>query len=178
MKKISDVIALVDELMAKEFTISTYYGTQKISAKGIGYRFGFNNRKRAFGVCYYTQKKISLSLPLCSENLDKVDTNIRNTILHEIAHAFSVHVYGISLGRGHGKYWKDIAIQIGCNGQRCFDGETVNRPKSKYTLVCDTCGRKTPKHRKSSLLYACGSCCKVHNNGKYSEKYKLRFVEN
>ena len=178
MKKISDVVALVNELMEKEFTIVTMHGTQKISAKGIGYRFEFNNKKCAFGTCYYNQRKISLSLPLCSENLDKVDTNIQNTILHEIAHAFSVHVYGIRMGRGHGKQWKSIARQIGCNGERCFNGDAVNRPKSKYSLICDSCGYVSPKHRMVTRTYACAKCCNQHNGGKFTEKYKLRFVEN
>jgi hypothetical protein len=25
---------------------------------------------------------------------------------------------------------------------------------------------------------ACGTCCKKHNNGKYSDKYKLKLVVN
>ena len=95
MGTLNDVRVLVDELMSKEFTFTTYSGTHSVSAKGLGYRFEFNNRKRAFGTCHYIQKKISLSLPLCSENLDKIDSRIQNTILHEMAHAFSVEVYGI-----------------------------------------------------------------------------------
>lgn len=180
MGTIKDVVNLVETLMAKEFTFTTYYGEHKISAKGIGYRFEFNNKKRAFGTCYYTQKKISLSLPLCSENLDKIYTNIQNTILHEIAHAFCVEVYGIRLGRGHGSNWKSIATQIGCNGQRCFNSDEVNTPKSKYTLVCDTCGNETPKYKftKNLTRFACGKCCNQHNNGKFSEKYKLRLLQN
>ena len=180
MGTIKDVVNLVETLLAKEFTFSTYYGEHKISAKQIGYRFEFNNRKQAFGTCHYTQKKISLSLPLCSENLDKIHTNIQNTILHEIAHAFCFYIYGSNLGKGHGSYWVSIAKQIGCNGNRCFDSSKVNMPKSKYTLICDTCGNQTPKHKLTSRInnFACGKCCNQHNNGKFTEKYKLRLVEN
>ncbi len=180
MGTINEVVNLVETLLAKEFTFSTYYGEHKISAKQIGYRFEFNNRKKSFGTCYYTQKKISLSLPLCSENLDKIYTNIQNTILHEIAHAFCFYIYGVSLGCGHGSNWKSIAKQIGCNGNRCFDGSKVNMPKSKYTLVCDTCGNQTPKHKLTSRInkFACGNCCNQHNNGKFTEKYKLRLLQN
>lgn len=180
MGSINDVRNLVETLLAKEFTFNTYYGEHRISAKGIGYCFEFNNRKRAFGVCNYVEKKISLSLPLCSENLDKIYTNIQNTILHEIAHAFCVEVYGISLGRGHGSNWKSIAKQIGCNGNRCYNADEINAPKSKYTLVCDTCGNTTPKYKFTKKLYsfACGKCCNEHNNGRFSDKYKLRLVEN
>lgn len=176
MGTLIEIKGLVAELMATEFTVVANGRTYKLSAKQIGYRFEFNNRKRAFGVCNYAKKVICLSLPLCNENLDRIHTNIRNTILHEIAHALSVQIHGMS-GRGHGANWKSIAKQIGCNGERCFDG-SVNRPASKYTLVCDTCGTKTPQHRKSRLLYACTKCCKAHNNGKFSHEYKLRYVVN
>jgi predicted SprT family Zn-dependent metalloprotease len=178
MKTINDVIELANELLNKEFTFTTYYGTHNVSAKSIGYRFEFNNRKRAFGVCYYNQKKISLSLPLCTENLDKVDSRIYNTILHEIAHALCVYVYGIKQGKGHGSCWRSIATQIGCDGKRCFESETVNLPKGKYSLICDNCGRETQKHRKVTRQYACGKCCNAHNGGKFSTKFILRLVVN
>lgn len=178
MGTINDVRELANELLSKEFTFITHYGTHSVSAKSIGYRFEFNNKKRAFGTCYYNQKKIGLSLPLCTENLDKIDSRIYNTILHEIAHALSVHVYGARNSRGHGANWINIAKQIGCDGKRCFDSETVNMPKSKYTLTCDSCGYKSPKHRKVTVKYACAKCCREHNGGKFSDKFILRFVEN
>jgi predicted SprT family Zn-dependent metalloprotease len=178
MGTISDVQNLAIELMRAEYTIVTSKGTHTISPFKIGYCFGFNSRKRAFGLCRYNIKKVELSLPLCTENLDKIDTRIKNTILHEIAHALSVHVYGIREGRGHGPKWKSIAKQIGCDGNRCYDGDSVNKVKGKYSLVCDHCGYETPKHRKGSRLYACPKCCNEHNGGKFTEKYKLRLVVN
>jgi SprT-like family len=178
MKTIKDAQAMAIELMNTKFTFTTYYGAHKISAADLGYTFGFGNKKRAFGTCYYIKKKIELSLPLCTENLDKVDTRIKNTMLHELAHAFCVYVHGVKHGKGHGSYWKSIAKQIGCDGNRCFSSEHVTMPKSKYTLVCDTCGTETPKYRKVTSTYACGKCCNTHNNGKFDSRYKLRLVEN
>jgi hypothetical protein len=125
MGTISEVQNLAIELLNKDFTFETYYGTHTMNALDLGYYFEFNNKKRAFGTCHYVSKKISLSLPLCSENLDKIETRIYNTILHELAHAFCVEVYGIKYGHGHGSNWKSIAKQIGCDGERCFDGETM-----------------------------------------------------
>jgi predicted SprT family Zn-dependent metalloprotease len=81
-------------------------------------------------------------------------------------------------GRGHGSNWKSIAKQIGCDGNRCYDGETVNLPKAKYILTCDNCGYESPKHRKVTKQYACGKCCNKYNGGKFSKDYLLRFVVN
>ena len=178
MKTIKDVQAMAIELMNTQFKFTTYYGEHNISAMDLGYYFEFGNKKKSFGTCYYIQKKIQLSLPLCAENLDKVDTKIKDTMLHEIAHAFCVYVYGVKRGKGHGDCWKSIAKQIGCDGKRCFSSESVTMPKSKYTLLCDTCGAETPQYRKVRSTYACGKCCKTHNNGKFSHDYKLRLVEN
>jgi hypothetical protein len=178
MKTLNDVQKMAIELMNKEFTFTTYYGKHTMSAMDLGYYFEFDNAKRAFGRCFYIQKKITLSKPLCSENLDKIETRITNTMLHELAHAFCVKVYGVREGIGHGANWKSIAKQIGCDGERCYNGNEVNKPKSKYTLVCETCNKETPKYKMVKRDVACGTCCKKHNNGKYSDKYKLKLVVN
>lgn len=178
MQTLNDVRNLAIELMNTKFTFRVGNGIRTMSALDLGYYFDFGKKKRAFGTCYYIAKKIELSMPLCAENLDKVNTRIKNTILHEIAHAFCVEVYGRKYGRGHGANWKDIAKQIGCDGERCYDGETVNKPASKYTLICDNCERQTPKYKIVKKAFACGKCCKEHNFGRYTDKFKLRLVVN
>ena len=178
MKTINEVKKVAETLMSKQFTFSTYFGVYTISGKELGYEFKFDTAKERFGCCRYTRKQISLSKPLCIANLDKIDTEITDTILHELAHAFSVHVYGVKEGRGHNYNWKHIAKQIGCNGERCYDSSNINMPKSKYSLVCDSCKKETPKHKMTKKSYACGKCCNEHNNGKFSEKYRMRLILN
>ena len=178
MGTINDVRALAVSLMNKEYTFIANGKTYVVSPSKIGYRFEFDTAKRRFGCCSYNRRMITLSLPLCSENLDKIETRIQNTILHEIAHALCVSVYGITYGRGHGANWQSIAKQIGCDGKRCYDGSTVNKPKSKYTLICDNCGSESSRHRMVYSNYACSKCCNEHNRGKYTEKFKMRVIQN
>lgn len=177
MKTINDVKKMAETLMVTEFTFKTNSGFYTISGKELGYTFKFDTAKRRFGCCSYGKKTIGLSLPLCEANLDKIDTRITNTMLHELAHAFSYHLYGRN-GSGHGDKWKDVARQIGCDAERCYDSSKVNLPKSKYTLVCDNCKKESPKHKMIKRGYACSKCCNEHNNGKFTEKYKLRLVVN
>ncbi len=177
MNTIADVQKLALELLNTEFTFVTYKGTHKVRPTDLGYRFEFDNAKRSFGRCFYVKKKITLSLPLCLHNLDKLNAKIKDTILHEIAHALSVHIFGRE-GKGHGYNWQSIARQIGSDGKRCFDSSKVNTPKGKYALVCDNCGKETQKHRKVTRSYACGACCKEHNGGRFTNKYLLRLIEN
>lgn len=86
---------------------------------------------RTLGACKYNKKLICL-------NRDYVNTapwkNIRNTIIHEIAHA--LHPVD-----GHGKHWKQTFLNLGGNGNRTtfFNNEKPKYPK--YVLR-----RKDNKH--------------------------------
>ena len=63
---------------------------------------------------------------------------------------------------------------IGCNGIRCYNSSEVNKIEHKYTLVCDTCGGKNPRHRKPRQKYSCAKC----EPKKFNEKYLLKVVQN
>lgn len=173
MPSIKLVEKLANKLISKKFTITDIYGNKKIySAKELGYTFKWDNAKRRNGQINYGKKTISLSKLRVEANIDKTSTVIKNTILHEIAHAFSYQTYGRN-GKGHCSKWRNIAIQIGCNGQRCTSGYD-KLEKSKYTLVCNTCGKESQMHRKPKLKRSCGQCSpKVYN-----EKYIMKVIQN
>ena len=68
------------------------------------YTFHFNNQKRTFGICKYHDQRIELSR--VHTQLEP-EEKVRNTILHEIAHAIAGHE------NGHNRVWKSIARSIG-----------------------------------------------------------------
>jgi predicted SprT family Zn-dependent metalloprotease len=182
MANLNKIKELAIQLMSKEFDVviktSFCIQTYTLSALNLGYRFEYSNTKRVFGTCNYMTQIITLSKPICEANLDKIDTQVTNTILHEIAHAFCIHIYGVLDGRGHDWKWRDIATQIGCSGDRCYTYEDVNAPTSKYTLECKSCGNTTPKFKKPTKKQACGKCCRKHNFGKFSHDYVLELKIN
>lgn len=95
-----------------------------------GWSFTFDNAKRRFGVCRYRTKTIGLSEHLVALNeMEKV----KDVILHEIAHA-------LTAGHGHDGVWKAKAIEIGCDGNRCYGNETVT-PAGNYKATCVNCGQ-------------------------------------
>lgn len=110
----------------------------------LGWRFKFNNRKRAFGLCNYTYKSIELSLPLVTIN---DEDKVRTTILHEIAHAIAGHQ------AGHSYRWAAEARKLGIKPVRCFSEIDTNVPQGKYTLTCSNCGYKHPMHRRPTRIY-------------------------
>jgi len=175
-RTLKDVENKANELIDQEFTFTVFGQRQTVCARTLGYKFEFDGAKRRFGACHYRTKKITLSRPVCEVNLDKLETKITDTILHELAHAFSVHFYG-SEGKGHGSLWKNIAWAIGCDGNRCYDGNKINQPKSKYTLVCPN-GCEYPRHKKTRksgyVSQSCGNC----SGGYYNPQFKLTLVQN
>ena len=133
------------------------------------YKFEWMNAVRTFGNCNGYRKIIRLSIPLT-----KYETNnerIINTILHEIAHALDYKERGYSC---HDKVWKKIAKNIGCTGERCSSSDGVDKSKfMKWLLKCPSCNLSSYRARRTKKISACGKCCKKHNNGKYSNDYKL-----
>ena len=129
-----------------------------------GWTFSFDNAKRRFGCCNFTEMRITLS-----EDLVKINnvSAIQNTILHEIAHALA------GSKCGHDDVWRDIALKIGCDGKRCYDSEEVNTPDAKYEAICKGCSKEFKMHRISKKSRSCPAC----SNGKYNAAFKLEFVQ-
>ena len=127
------------------------------------WRFAFNQRKRAFGLCNFTRKTIYLSAPLTEINDEPA---VRDTLLHEIAHALA------GPAAKHGLIWQEIATRIGATPRRCFGSEVKMLP-SRYILVCPNCGQSVSRHRPPTRAYACWFCCRAYNGSKFSEKYQL-----
>jgi len=133
------------------------------------WQFQWCEGKRLFGYCNNTKKIISLSLPLTELNSEE---QVKDTILHEIAHALA------PVGEGHGRIWKSICVKIGANPTRCYSSKDVTKPKANYVRVCTTCNVEHQAYRKSRRKVACGACCKKYNEGKYSDKFILKYKRN
>ena len=95
---------------------------------------------------------------------------IKDTILHEIAHALTFIKYGKN--QGHNYYWLQEARRIGCNGEI---KAKINIRTYKYIYQCPHCKRLVYKLRKDG--YACGVCCRQFNNGEFSNKYRLKLIK-
>lgn len=104
----------------------------------VGWRFEFHNRKTALGTCNYRDKVIFLS-EYCTPLLP--DDIIKNTILHEIAHAL------VGPSHGHDSVWKMRARSIGCTGDTCADVGVLLADHAPFKAECE-CGYKEPKFKR------------------------------
>jgi len=116
-----------------------------------GWTFGFDHARRRFGRCDYRRKRITLSRPLTW--LNEID-EVRDTILHEIAHA-------LCPDDGHGARWRATCRQIGARPIRCYTDEAVVSPPraaARYRFGCPQCDRCIERRRRSRHRYLCKMC--------------------
>jgi predicted SprT family Zn-dependent metalloprotease len=152
--------------------VTYHYENNLANLKNLGWSFQWDNAKSRFGQCCPNKKVIKISQNLAEANSNNFDV-IKDTVLHEIAHALHWIFYKEV---SHNWRWKNIAISIGCNGKRCYHLEDVDIEaiKSKYTLICQNCGKKFPRHKITKRNCSCPNC----SSGKYNSLYKLVLIKN
>ena len=120
--------------------------TKLMDAHGlVGWRIKLDHARRRAGQCDYTNKIISLSrLYVRHADID----HIRDTILHEIAHAL------VGPRHGHDAVWRQKAREIGCTATRCHD---LSFARARWVMTCPNGCFSVERHRKKSGL-VCASC--------------------
>ena len=115
----------------------------------------FNDKKRTCASTNHKHKIFRFSkYYIKSKNTDK--TSIKDTILHEIAHA----LVGVRK-KHHDKVWVDKALEIGCNGKRCCS-HSISEPKDYKWLISCGKGCEWRKHRLNKKRWT-GRVCVKHN---------------
>jgi predicted SprT family Zn-dependent metalloprotease len=106
------------------------------------WQFEFDHAVVRFGRCSHSRRTISLSRELVQLN---TEAQVRDTILHEIAHAL------VGPGHGHGRVWKLRAASIGAKPERCYDQSVVPVPRAmEWTGTCQSCGKVLQRMRRPS----------------------------
>lgn len=109
------------------------------------WHFKFDRSTRRAGCCDYDNKLISISFDLVRSAAEE---DIRDTILHEIAHAL------VGKQHNHDAVWKAKAIEIGGSGKRTHRLEFV---PPRYHVRCENhCWKHTAQRRNRRLI--CRKC--------------------
>ncbi|MFC7488321.1 SprT-like domain-containing protein [Knoellia sp. CPCC 206453] len=103
--------------------------------------------KTRAGVCRFAARTISLSAPLTRLH-DEVE--VRDTILHEIAHAL------VGRAHGHDDVWRAKAMAIGCSGERTVSTEAP-RVEGPWRGECPE-GHHYTRHRRPGRVMSCLRC--------------------
>ena len=87
----------------------------------------FGNARVDLGSCDHRTQTITISRHHIKQHSPE---QVRDTILHEIAHAMC------RPGEGHGENWKAICRAIGARPERCSDYKPLQPPWKATCVVC------------------------------------------
>ena len=111
----------------------------------VDWKLDLDHAKVRAGACFFRQKKISFSRNFIKNSND---SDIYDTILHEIAHAL------VGPKHGHDIVWKKMAKKLGCSAKRCHSLEFSDY---KWIRYCENfCWEQRTHRRKSNLI--CRKC--------------------
>lgn len=112
-----------------------------------GWTVAYDGAKKRAGICRFGPKVLGLSAPLTALHSE---AEVRDTILHEIAHAIA------GPRHGHDATWREIAVRIGCSGARCVspDAPSVDPP---WLGACPA-GHTAGRHRRPERVMTCSRC--------------------
>ena len=110
-----------------------------------GWRVKLDHARRRAGQCDFAAQTISLSRHYVRHG--ETD-HIRDTILHEIAHAL------VGPKHGHDAVWRRKAREIGCTATRCH---TLTFATAPWLMVCPNGCFAVARHRRKTGL-VCASC--------------------
>ncbi len=112
-----------------------------------GWTVEFDGAKKRAGICRFRERVIGLSAPLTRLHSE---AEVRDTILHEIAHAM------VGPRHGHGPVWRRQALAIGCSGERCVPSDSP-RIEGSWLGTCPA-GHTTDQHRRPARVKSCSRC--------------------
>jgi predicted SprT family Zn-dependent metalloprotease len=107
----------------------------------------YDNAKRRAGICHFAEQTLGLSAPLTAVHSEE---DVRDTILHEIAHAL------VGPRHGHDATWQRVARSIGSTGERCVSPDSPAAPAA-WLGTCPG-GHSIERHRRPERVMTCGLC--------------------
>lgn len=122
--------------------------TRLIAEHGLtGWTVAFDRAKTRAGACRPHLRLISLSARITRLHSE---AEVRDTVLHEIAHAL------VGPRHGHDEVWRAQALAIGCTGLRCVSEDTP-RVSGAWVGTCPE-GHVVERHCRPERLMSCSRC--------------------
>jgi len=128
------------------------------------------------GRAFLYEAKVELNPKLLHLNNDLAEslTQVRQTLLHELAHLLAHHRYGRGI-TAHGVEWKQACADLGIPGESA--PHQLNLPtrtqQKKWGYSCPNCLEIILRVRRMKSQSACYTCCKKYNRGKFHSKFAL-----
>ena len=132
------------------------------------WRIVWGKAKKQLGLCVYDKELIRLSV-VCLEAYG-VEA-MKNTVLHEIAHA-------LAPGDGHGRIWRQWCEAVGADPSRLYDAgdayKAIAKKHTKWTATCQNCGEVYKRMRYQRGFCPCGGELDWRDSAGNPPDYKYR----
>lgn len=134
-----------------------------------GWAFGFGRGKRTLGTTRVRSGASTGTIRLSRHLiLSGTGERVRETLLHEIAHAVAFVRHG-RRALNHGPLWRRVALEVGASPRATCQGPPVAPPT--HVLVCRRCGDsvglyRRPKHPAEAYRHrGCGGTFRFQGPG-------------
>jgi predicted SprT family Zn-dependent metalloprotease len=143
------------------------------------YNLQWDNGVRRLGYCNPYYKIVSISM---NHIRGSADSEVVDTLLHEVAHAVAeerAKVRGVRI-KSHGFEWRSACLEVGARPERVkHTAYTIDRPQSKYTLTCNTCGHTSGIARwNGHRRYSCSKCGIKNGIKGFNPNYLMTITKN
>lgn len=132
----------------------------------------WNSRMRSTaGRAFWPEGRIELNPKLVDFSAEEV----RNTMLHELAHLLAYSRAGRKKIMAHGAEWAQACCDLGIPNERATHHLPLpsRQMVRKWRYTCPVCGDVIDRVRKMKRAAGCYPCCKQHNGGYYHKKFRL-----
>lgn len=132
----------------------------------------WNSRMRTTaGRAFWPDGKIEMNPKLAQIAPEEV----RQTMLHELAHLIAYERAGRRRISAHGPEWRQACADLGIPGESAthslpLPGRTMKR---KWRYTCPACGQGFDRVRRMKRYAGCYDCCRQHNGGYYHRDFRL-----
>lgn len=156
------------------------FARKKLNEHGLkNWVVNFNGRiKRAVGKCKPRKKQIDLASTYFIEYGDEIsDEELKDVILHEIAHALDFKRRGTS---DHSRRWKQVAREVGANPSRTTQlPRSIKKAVADWKRECPQCGWTSYYHSKPTAGgKLCPECHESWHPGEEKTEYLLEIKSN
>ncbi|WP_083912968.1 SprT-like domain-containing protein [Rubritalea marina] len=133
----------------------------------------WNSRMRsAAGRAFWPECRVDLNPRLLDISL----TEVRRTLLHELAHLLAYWRAGGRRIAPHGIEWRTACADLGIPGESATHRLSLPRARQvrKWRYVCPNCDLDVDRVRRVKRKIACASCCKRHSGGRFDQRFVMK----
>lgn len=106
------------------------------------------------------------------------NSEIRQTLLHELAHLIAYERNPNRSIKSHGREWQRACVEVGIPGEKATHELALptRSLKRQWRYECPECEKSFERVRKYKSVVACYDCCLKETGGSYHDSFRLNEI--